>query len=116
MRLGEDDSTSVLRRKVVRDHVAHEGDLSTRIALLLEPCETERMRLQRRDDVVESIAVDVVDNHLGTARRAAAVLTAERLGMIFPRSTFDLRLLTCDFRLFGLLKPAVYIKDVDAAI
>ena len=56
----------------------HERDLSAGVALLLEPCEPEDMRLQRGDDVVELVAIDVVDAHLGAAGRAAAVLTAER--------------------------------------
>ena len=107
MGFGEDDAAGVLRGEVVRDHVLHERDLSTGIALLLEPREPEHVRLQRRHDVVEPVAVDVVHAHLGAAGRAAAVLTAEGLGMIRPHLGRGLR---------RLLPPPVHVKDVDAAI
>ena len=107
MRFGEGDAAGVLRGEVVRDHVLHERDLSAGIALLLEPREPEHVRLQRRHDIVELVAVDVVHAHLGAAGRSAAVLTAEGLGMVRPHPGRRLR---------GLLPPSVDVEDVDAAV
>src|SRR5688572_31636015 len=81
------------------------------------------MRLQRCDDVVEAVAIDVVHDHLRAARRAAPVLTSKLLRMIRPRWTVDFRLWTfdcglstVDCRLLRLFPPSVHIEDVDAAI
>ena len=48
----------------------HERDLAGRVALLLVPGQPEPVAFERRDDVVELVAVDVVDAHLRAAGAA----------------------------------------------
>jgi hypothetical protein len=47
---------------IVHDHVLHERDPAI-LALLLKPGEAAPVRLQAGDDIVQPIAVHVVDSH-----------------------------------------------------
>src|SRR5437660_4765217 len=65
------------------------------------------MRLERRHHVGESIAVDVVDGHLGAPLGGASGPSSERLRMVRPESLLAA---------WWLLPPAVRVDDIHPAI
>ena len=70
VRLREPDVARVLVEHAVHDDVADERDLAARVALLFVPRQPEAVTFERRHDVVELVAVDVVDAHLRAAGAA----------------------------------------------
>src|ERR1051326_174880 len=72
-------------------------------AHLLVPGEAITVGMDAGDDVVEAIAVDVIDKHLGTTDAAA-----QGEGMLFPN--------WIAFERSRLLPPAVFIEKVLASI
>ena len=83
----------------------HKGDVALRVALLLIPRHAPSVRVQRGHDVVQAVAVHVVDSHhCAAAIRAKA---AKGFRMVFPRLIASRR---------RLLPPAVHIQDVHASV
>ena len=106
--LRDGDAARVPRRIVVDDHVAIERDVACGIALLLEPGEPEPVGIQTRDDVVETIAVHVEDDHLGAAGAFRAAPPPERIGVVRPKT---------GARSGGrLLPPSRRLKDIDSSV
>ncbi len=64
MRLRERNAARILRREIAGNIVSLKRDHTIRRALLFEPREPESMRLQRRHNIRQSIAVDVVNPHI----------------------------------------------------
>src|SRR2546421_2615123 len=107
MHLGNRHVAGVLRRVVIDDHVTVERNSAVLVALLLEPGESEPVRVQPGDDVVELVAVDVVHAELGTSGTLGSAPSAERLGMINPRARDSAG---------RLLPPTGRLQNVDASI
>ena len=80
---------------------------AVRVALLLEPGEAESVRVEAGDDVVQLVAVDVVDDHLGATGALGAAPAPERLRVIRPVPWRAGR------RLFP---PAGRLQDVDTTV
>jgi hypothetical protein len=76
VRLRERDTAGIPIEEAVHDHVTHERDLAGRVALLFVPREAEPVAFERRDHVIQLVAVDVVNPHFGAPgaplRRAPA--------------------------------------------
>ena len=64
--------------------------LTGAVPLLLKPCQPEVVRAQRGDNVIETIAVDVINGH-DTAAHSAPVVTREGFRMVGPGSRRNLR-------------------------
>ena len=79
----------------------HERDVPLGIALLFKPSETPAVGGDRRHYIVEAVAIDVVNAHLGSAH-------PERLWMKLPST----------FRRYGgwLFPPSTAVHDVHPAI
>src|SRR5690606_1414375 len=77
-------------------------------AFLLVPRQSPPMCRQRRDNVVEAIAVHVVDGHDAAAGAGTTDVPPERLWMVFPRPRRR--------SIRRLLPPSIGIEDVDAAV
>src|ERR1017187_2864583 len=100
MRLRELDAVTVLRSVFVEDDVLAEGDVAI-LAHLLIPGEPIAVAVDAGDDIVQAVAVDVIDEHLrGSGREGERMLDPD--GIVGQRS-----------RLFP---PGVLLDDVNPAI
>src|SRR4029078_8167576 len=100
VRLREADAELCLRAAVAHEFVFFERDLATRFHLL-EPRESPAVRVERGDDVRESVTVYVIRKHL----RAAFVLEKHERMRKPRRTAFG-----------GLLPPAVFEQQVEPAL
>src|SRR5207253_1783527 len=78
MQLGKGHISGIFRRKIAHNGMLYEGNGAVLVALLLEPCESPSVSVKSRDDVVQTVAVHVINTHLGASG-------AEGCGMIGPR-------------------------------
>src|SRR5437588_4880287 len=78
MQLGKGHISGIFRRKIAHNGMLYEGNGAVLVALLLEPCESPSVSVKSRDDVVQTVAVHVINTHLGAA-------DAEGCRMICPR-------------------------------
>src|SRR5205814_9634615 len=76
----------VLRRIVVDDHVTFERDPAIPVSCLREPGQAESVCVQPSDDIVETVAVDVIYAELGATGALRSAPATKRLGMIDPRA------------------------------
>ena len=100
MQLRKSDAITIRRGAFVQDGVLAETDLAVFFDLFI-PGKAVAVSVDAGDDVVEAIAVDIVDVHL----RAAS---GERIGMFNPDRIAGERL--------GLFPPTVFFDNVHAAI
>src|SRR5579862_1541028 len=81
--LGKYHSSSVLRVVVIHHHVFYERDLAAWRTLLLEPRETETVRLKLCHDIVQSVTVHVINTDRRTAGPDPSP-ASERLRVVLP--------------------------------
>ena len=92
---------------MTHNHVFHKTDLPAAGALLLKPCQSPAMRLHRRHDIIQSVAVYVIHAYLRAACRGAAPL-AKRHGMVLPQGCLSI--------LGRLLPPPIGPEDIDSSV
>src|ERR1700722_12286121 len=107
VQLGEGDPPGVLSIVVIHDHVLDEGNLTAGGALLLVPSQPETMRVQRGDDIVQAIPVDVKDSDLRSTIGNAAP-PAKGMRMVLPWLIATAR--------WWLLPPSIGSHDVQPPI
>src|ERR1700733_12647754 len=84
------------------------GDGPLRVLLLFIPCQARPMSVQTCDNIWEPIAIDVVDQHIGSALVCIIATAAEGRRMEYPKSAG---------RTGGrLLPPASSMNDIDPAV
>src|SRR5687767_12181555 len=115
MQLRKDHAARIFRREVRHDRMLDERSRPVSRFLLLEPRQSQAMRLQRRDDVIETVTVNVVHRDLCAARTRSRP-ASKRRGMIFPRRTFAFRLWTFALRLYRLFPPPERIQKIHTAV
>ncbi len=100
MALGELDAIAVFGGVFVQNQVFAEGDVAVLLDLFV-PGQPVAMGADGGDDVVQAVAIDIIDDHLGAAvAKVEGVLDPDRVALE-----------GC-----GLLPPAVLFEDIDAAI
>ena len=82
------------------DEMSLEGDLAIRAGLLLEPDEAVGVRVQRGEDILVAIAVEIVGEHLGTSLGRGERESVSRPRAVGPR----------------LFPPGRFFQEVGAAV
>src|SRR5581483_11882527 len=95
----------IIRGSGAGDHVLFEADFAIGAHLLI-PNDAVAMGIEAGDDVVESIAIDIIGEHLRGPRGSRARREWER--MEFPNRIAAKR--------GGLLPPAIFFQEIHAAV